>query len=64
MSILVAVRYRVIHYFGLGANSLLTPLFLPDFLLCTVLPVCVVLTCFICSWFSFLHGCMECVRSK
>jgi hypothetical protein len=43
MSILVAVRYRVIYYFGLGTNSMLTPLFLPDFLLCTVLRVCVVL---------------------
>ena len=64
MSILGAVRYRAIYYFGLGANCMLTPLFLLDFLLCTVLLVCVLLTCFISNWVSFLHGSMERVTSK
>jgi hypothetical protein len=64
MSILGAVRYKAIYYFGLGASCMLTPLFLLDFLLCTVLHICVVLTCFISNWFSFLHGSVECVSSK
>jgi hypothetical protein len=67
MSILVHVRYVAIYFFGLRANYMLTPLYvqyLIDFFMCTGTSLRIFLTCSVSDWVSFLHGSVECTRSK
>ena len=48
------VQYIANYYFRLGANYMLTPFYVTDFLLYTVISVCV----------FFHYGSMKCKRSK
>lgn len=64
MSILMPLRNIEIYYFGLGANYMLTPFYVFDFLLYTVKSVCMCFLDMFCNQIVFFPcGSLECKSS-